>query len=131
MKAYHVLYRHAERDIAGSGLGMSDFRVLEALLHKGPLPVNTIGAQVWLTSGSATAAIDRLEKKRLVRRADDPSDRRARIVHLTLAGRAWIERTFAQHREAMESAAKGLDRGEREELVALLKKLGKAADGTA
>jgi MarR family 2-MHQ and catechol resistance regulon transcriptional repressor len=127
MKAYHALDRHAERDIAGSGLGMSDFRVLEALLHKGPLPVNTIGVQIWLTSGSATAAIDRLEKKGLVRRANDSSDRRARIVHLTPAGRALIERVFAKHRDVMERAAAGLDASEREQLLALLKKLGKSA----
>lgn len=47
------------------GLGDSDFRVLEVLLHKGPLAVNIIGGKVDLTTGSITTAIDRLEKKAL------------------------------------------------------------------
>ena len=67
---------HAERHIHSLGLGFSDFAVLEVLLHKGPTPVNTIGDRVHLSSGSITAAIDRLEQKSLVERCSDPSDRR-------------------------------------------------------
>ena len=85
-KAYEAVRRHAERHIHSLGLGFSDFAVLEVLLHKGPTPVNTIGELVHLTSGSITAAIDRLEQKSLVERCTDPSDRRARVVHLTEAG---------------------------------------------
>src|ERR1035441_1451473 len=87
-KAYQALLCHAERHIHSLGLGFSDFAVLEVLLHKGPAPVNTIGQLVHLTSGSNTAAIDRLERKSLVARGADPSDRRARVVRLTEAGRA-------------------------------------------
>src|SRR5450759_3298401 len=82
-KAYEEIRRHAERHIHSLGLGFSDFAVLEVLLHKGPAPVNTIGERVYLTSGSITAAIDRLERKSLVARCTDSSDRRARVVHLT------------------------------------------------
>jgi len=52
----------------GAGNWRSDFAVLEALLHKGPLPVNEIGKKVLLTSGSMTVAVDRLEQRRLVER---------------------------------------------------------------
>src|SRR5450759_267797 len=90
-KAYEAMRRHAERHIHSLGLGFSDFAVLEVLLHKGPAPVNTIGELVYLTSGSITAAIDRLERKSLVARGADPSDRRARVVHTAKAGRALIE----------------------------------------
>ena len=51
MKAFQAIMPHAQESIARTGLGDSDFRVLEALLHKGPLPVNTIGPKVWLTPG--------------------------------------------------------------------------------
>src|SRR5258708_40212975 len=64
----------------------SDFAVLEALLHKGPLPVNEIGKKILLTSGSITVAIDRLETKGLVQRRASGTDRRGRIVHLTKEG---------------------------------------------
>jgi MarR family 2-MHQ and catechol resistance regulon transcriptional repressor len=126
-KAYQALLCHAERHIHSLGLGFSDFAVLEVLLHKGPAPVNTIGELVHLTSGSITAAIDRLERKSLVARGADPSDRRARVVRLTEAGRTLIESAFRDHTAAMEAAASGLSAAERGEAVALLKKLGLSA----
>ncbi len=126
-KAYDSLRRHAEKHIGTLALGMSEFAILEGLLHKGPLPVNTIGAIVRLTSGSASVAIDRLERKGLVKRKNDPEDRRARVVHLTAQGRKLIQSAFADHSVAMEHAASGLSRRERADLIKLLKKLGLGA----
>ncbi|MGD0772249.1 MAG: MarR family transcriptional regulator [Candidatus Solibacter sp.] len=126
-KAYEAVRRHAERHIHSLGLGFSDFAVLEVLLHKGPAPVNTIGELVHLTSGSITAAIDRLERKSLVARCTHSSDRRARVVHLTEMGRQLIECAFRDHAAAMEAATSGLTAAERAEAVALLKKLGRSA----
>src|SRR4029077_8260243 len=94
MKAFQALFPHAEESIKQTELGDSDFRVLEVLLHKGPLPVNTIGPKVWLTPGSISVAVDRLVKKGLVSRKDDPDDRRVRRVELTPKGRALITRGF-------------------------------------
>jgi len=123
-KAYEAMRAHAEHHIAGSGLGYTDFAILEALLHKGPTPVNLIGRRVHLTSGSITAAVDRLEAKGLVERTNDPADRRARVVSLTPLGRALIEEVFARHCAAMESAAGGLSREERAQAIDLLRRLG-------
>ncbi len=123
-KAYDSVRAHAVRHIESLGLGLSDFGVLEILLHKGPLPVNTIGGMIRLTSGSITSAIDRLEKKGLVERAGDPGDRRSRIVHLTDIGRKLISCAFADHEAAMERATSGLSPDEREQAAMLLKKLG-------
>ena len=123
-KAYESLHAHAVRHIQSLGLGFSDFAVLEVLFHKGPTPVNTIGERVYLTSGSITTAIDRMEAKGLVKRCDHPSDRRARVVHLTGAGENLIRCAFAAHASAMERAASGLTPDERVQAVALLKKLG-------
>jgi len=115
------------RQIGNAGLGFSDFAVLEALLHKGPTPVNAIGQRVYLTSGSITAAVDRLEAKGLVQRCDHPGDRRARLVSLTGPGRKLIQKAFGQHKEAMEAAAAGLSAEERAQAITLLKKLGRYA----
>src|SRR5712664_2596273 len=90
MKAFQALLPHAAGSIKHTELGDSDFRVLEVLLHKGPLPVNTIGPNVWLTSGSISVAVDRLVRKGLVSRNDQPDDRRVRRVELTPKGRALI-----------------------------------------
>src|SRR5689334_20998309 len=124
MKAHEALRLHADRHIRSLGIGFSDFLALEALLHKGPLPVNEIGRLVHLTSGSITTAVDRLERKGMVERRNDPEDRRTRVVHLTAAGRKLIGCAFADHERALECAASGLTPAERGEAVALLKKLG-------
>jgi MarR family 2-MHQ and catechol resistance regulon transcriptional repressor len=126
-KAYEAVRCHAERHIHSLGLGFSDFAALEVLLHKGPTPVNTIGELVHLSSGSITAAIDRLEQKSLVERCTDPADRRARVVHLTEVGRKLIECAFQDHAAAMDAATSGLTTAERAEAIALLKKLGLSA----
>ena len=129
MKAFHALAAHAEEslNLSQTGLGNSDFRVLEVLLHKGPLPVNTIGPKVWLTPGSISVAVDRLEKKALVRR-NNTDDRRVRLVELTAKGRALIARISREHAAAMEKAAGVLSTEERLMLLRLLKKLGKGGE---
>jgi MarR family 2-MHQ and catechol resistance regulon transcriptional repressor len=86
-----------------------------------------LGTKVLLTSGSMTAAVDRLERRRLVRRRDDPDDRRARVVHLTAAGRKLIRALFASHEQAIENAVSALTAKERVTLVGLLRKLGLGA----
>src|SRR5881296_2689549 len=130
MKAFQALLPHAAQSIEQTELGDSDFRVLEVLLHKGPLPVNTIGPKVWLTPGSISVAVDRLVKKGLVSRKDYPDDRRVRQVELTPKGRALISRGFAEHAAAMEAVIDVLSKNERLTLLRLLKKLGKHAGRT-
>jgi MarR family 2-MHQ and catechol resistance regulon transcriptional repressor len=126
-RAYDALRRRAEANIAHLGIAYADFAVLEALLHKGPLPVNTIGRKVNLTSGSITTAVDRLEAKGLVKRKADPEDGRTRMVCLTPAGRKLIEPAFEEHAREMEAATAGLSERERAEAVRLLRKLGLSA----
>jgi MarR family transcriptional regulator, 2-MHQ and catechol-resistance regulon repressor len=128
MKAHRSLVRHAELSIVALDMCISDFGVLEVLLHKGPQSVGEIGRRVELTSGSITTAIDRLEQRGLVARAAHASDRRARVVDLTPDGKALITRVFATHKRAMDRAAQGLSKAERVTLIALLKKLGMTAD---
>src|SRR3981081_2641961 len=86
-KSHRALSLLAERSIANTGLCLTDFAALEALLHKGPLTISEIQDKVLLASGSMTAAIDRLEKLGLVIRKSSPSDRRSRVVELSPEGK--------------------------------------------
>src|SRR5216684_7175358 len=101
-KAARAVQVYAEKSITDLEIGGSDFGVLEALLHKGPLPVNEIGKKILLTSGSITVAVDRSEKKGLVERRAHGTDRRARIVHLTKEGKKLITRAYTQHAADLE-----------------------------
>ena len=131
MKAHRTLERLATRSIESSEAGLSDFAVMEMLLHKGPQPVNEIGRRVELTSGAITTAVDRLESRGLVTRETHPSDRRARIVRLTAAGEEKAAKIFVGHKAAMDVAASALSKTERATLIALLKKLGTSAGSRA
>ena len=124
-KAARAVEAYAEKSVSELQMCGSDFAVLEALLHKGPLPINEIGKKVLLTSGSITVAVDRLETKVLVERRPHGTDRRAKIVHLTKEGRKVITRVYANHAADMERlASASLTRAERKTLIRLLKKIG-------
>ncbi len=127
-RATKAVEARALESIEATGLCASDFAVLESLLHKGPLPVNTIGKKLLLTSGSITTAVDRLEARGLVRRAEDPNDRRVRLVELTDDGRELIKPAFAQHKRDLDGVASALTADERTTLVNLLRALGTSAE---
>jgi MarR family 2-MHQ and catechol resistance regulon transcriptional repressor len=127
-KAAKAVEKVDKASIAQTGLGLSDFTIMEALLHKGPLPINQIGEKVLLSSGSMTAAVNRLEIKGLVKRIQDPSDGRCFYVHLTKSGRKVIKDAYHKHEQNLEKIVEVLTGDERSELVRLLKKIGFHAD---
>ena len=128
-KCRHAVGLLVERNIAELGICQTDFMVLEALLHKGPLTITEIQAKVLLASGSMTAAVDRVESRGLVIRKTTAQDRRARVLELTPQGRKLIEGAFAEHVRYLEKAMSVLDSKERNQLYAGLKKLGRSASG--
>jgi MarR family transcriptional regulator, 2-MHQ and catechol-resistance regulon repressor len=128
-KAARAVETYAENSVAQLEMCGSDFAVLEALLHKGPLPVNEIGKKVLLTSGSITSAVDRLEEKGLVERRAHDTDRRAKMVHLTKQGKKLITAVYANHAADMERlASASLTKKDRETLIRLLKQIGFEAE---
>ena len=128
MKAMQAITRYALANLEETGLGLSDFAVLEALLHKGPLPVNVIGPKVNLTPGSISVAVDRLLAKGLVSRTESSEDRRVRVVALTSRGKSVITPIFRAHVETMEKVFAGLSRQELRQLEQQLKRVGKQAE---
>jgi len=123
-KSYRALSLLAEHSIANTGLCLTDFVALEALLHKGPLTISEIQDKVRLASGSMTAAVDRLEKLGLVVRKSSRSDRRARVVELTSQGKRLAASCFERHAHDLEELMSALSQEEKEQLYESLKKLG-------
>lgn len=123
-KASHAVMRCDQKSIARRGFAsLSDFAVLEVLLHKGALPVNMIGEKVLLTSGSITTAVQRLEKKGLVRRERSEGDARVVLVHLTETGRERIEASFVAHAENLDELFAEFSEEERVQFARLTGKL--------
>jgi len=129
IKAMRALTRYAAGGIEETGLGLTDFGVLEALLHKGPLPVNTIGPIVLTGKGpsSISIAVDRLFAKGLVSRVESGEDRRVRIVALTPLGKDLIVSSFRKHSLQMKRVFAELSPEELHGLETALKKVGKRA----
>lgn len=129
MRCHRALSKIAERSIQETGLGLTDFAALEALLHKGPQTITEIQSRVLLASGSMTAAVDRLEKRGLLRRTSAPGDRRVKVLKLTPEGKRIAETAYGRHATELESAMTVLNPAEKLELRATLKKLGLFAAG--
>lgn len=128
MHTHAALEKVALESIRHTDLCYTDFAILESLLHRGALPVNTIATDIHLTSGSMTTAVDRLVARGLVERAENPADKRSRLVRLTGDGRALIKSSYAKHAADLERVVdSALSSDEESELFSLLRKLEKAA----
>jgi MarR family 2-MHQ and catechol resistance regulon transcriptional repressor len=101
---------------------------MEALLHKGPLPVNVIGPKVNLTPGAISVAVGRLEARGLVARAQGKRDRRVRVVALTKDGEKVISPAYQRHAIFLEHLFEALSENQRLSLESMLKLLGRHAE---
>lgn len=117
--------------ISKTGLNVTDFLILEALLHKGAMPINRIADKVLLTSGSMTTAANRLEEKALVQRVRDPGDGRSYYLHLTRTGKQVIKTAYTAHAEMLGRLIEVFNQEELDDLTMLLKKLGEQAEKIA
>lgn len=127
-KALSAMARRLDVSLERSGISTTDFRVMEALLHKGPLPVNVIGPKVNLTPGAISVAVDRLEVRGLVARAEGKRDRRVRVVALTKEGEKAISPVYHRHAVLLEHMFEPLGENQRRSLENMLKLLGKHAE---
>jgi len=131
LKAWQSMSRYILPTLVEEGLGESDFRVLEVLLHKGPMPVNTIGPKVYLNPGSVSVAVDRLYKKGFVSRVECREDRRVRTVSLTEKGRQRFVPLFRRHTALIKRAFQDVSLEELQRLELVLKKIGRRAESLA
>jgi MarR family transcriptional regulator, 2-MHQ and catechol-resistance regulon repressor len=127
-RATNAVNRRVRDEIDGHELTETEFGILEALYHKGPLLLGDVQRKILLSSGGVTYTVDRLADKGLVERRECQSDRRARYAALTPKGEALIARIFPDHAECIERTLSVLSAREQEELTTLLKKLGTSAE---
>lgn len=126
-RAYRSMAGFVERSVAALDIGLSDFMILEALLHKGPLTMSELCEAALITNASMTAAIDRLEQREFVERVASKGDRRVRRVQLTAQGNALIKRLYARHERDLEEVLSAIPAAQRSELRRGLKSIGLAA----
>ena len=126
MGACESVSKRVHQHLVPRKLTISQFGVLEALLHLGPLTQKEIGQKMLRSSGNMTLVIDNLEKQSLVSREPVDDDRRYNQIVLTTAGRRVIEEIFPEHARHVLNAFSELKDSEQELLKGLCKKLGKS-----
>ena len=123
-RTYHTIERAVSRDAANHGLTIAQFAVLEALFHKGPLPLGQISSLLLVTAGNITYVVDQLEKRGYVARERRRDDRRVVYAALTPAGRELIEEIFPEHARVIAELFDVLTPEEQNDMRRILKKLG-------
>ena len=130
MRLYIVLTRTYKklvdmdlRNIRGYGLNATEFGVLELLYNKGSHPLQQIGNHILITSGTITYVIDKLEKKGLIIRRSCEKDRRISYAEITEVGRNKMSEILPRHYKSLAESLEGLTPVEKEQTIALLKKI--------
>jgi MarR family transcriptional regulator, 2-MHQ and catechol-resistance regulon repressor len=129
LRASRAVLARVEPRLAAAGLTPTQFGVLEAILHLGPLSQRELCLKVLTSPGNMTDVVDKLQARRLVQRVRQPADRRAVQVELTADGRALVEPLFARHAGDIREAMDSLNSEELRQLAELLRRLGTAAQG--
>ena len=130
MRAAESVTGRVNRCMTAANLTISQFGVLEALHHKGPLCQRDIATKILKSTGNITLVIDNLEKRNLVRRERDAGDRRYFTILLTEEGAALIAKVFPEVEAAIVVEMMTLTEGEQEQLGSLCKKLGMKGGGS-
>ncbi len=128
MRASEKVTARIHRHLAGVGLTVTQFGVLEAVYSLGPLSQRDIARKILKSSGNITLVIDKLEKRGLVKRHRVKEDRRSYAVDLTAVGRRLIAGIFPRHAAGVAEEMKALSRAEQEELSRLCRKMGMNGD---
>jgi MarR family 2-MHQ and catechol resistance regulon transcriptional repressor len=126
MRASEAVTTGAHRHLAEEDLTVTQFGVLEALYHLGPMCQRDVARKNLKSTANITTVVDNLEKRGLVERRRSSEDRRYIALHLTETGRSLIERIFPRHLEGIVSRFSVLTPDEQNELARLCKKLGKS-----
>jgi MarR family 2-MHQ and catechol resistance regulon transcriptional repressor len=124
MRAANSARNHASRHLGGTGLTLTQFAVLEALYHLGPMSLSDIAQKILTSGGNLTMVVGNLERLGLAHRQRCPEDRRMLIVVLTAKGKAMIRKIFPEHAEAIVEFMGALSPAEQEQLGDLCRKLG-------
>jgi MarR family transcriptional regulator, 2-MHQ and catechol-resistance regulon repressor len=106
------------------GLTVTQFGVLEALWHLGPMTLSELANKHLKSANNLTVVVDNLERMSLARRERSTTDRRVIYVHLTDDGEALIRQAFPPHVASVVQLMSVLNEAEQEILSGLLRRLG-------
>src|SRR3954451_6560148 len=116
LRATNTVSSQAMKSLDAHGLTPSQFAVLEALYHVGPMCLSDLARKILRTSGNLTMVVDNLEKSGMVKRVPSAEDRRYVRAEITDSGRRLIASIFPQHAETITDLMSRLSADEQETL---------------
>ncbi len=126
MRAAESVSADVHQHLGRAGLTISQFGILEALYHRGPMSQKELAVKILKSPGNITMVINNLEKRGLVLRQRSPEDRRSYLINPTPSGTALIAKLFPPHAETIRKRMSVLNSREQKTLGSLLKRLGRA-----
>lgn len=128
---YDVIQTHLARSVEERGLSLAAFNVLMILSRCDDqgCPMHELGEVLLVSRANVTGLVDSLERKCLVERVADASDRRVRLVCITEAGQKLLETTAPQHYAKVSKLLNDVKNSEKATLSALLTKLRRSVQG--
>jgi MarR family 2-MHQ and catechol resistance regulon transcriptional repressor len=127
LRAAQTVHGRATRSLTDHDLSASQFAVLEALHHVGPLCLSDLAHKVLMTGGNITLVVSNLEKRGLANRIPGKQDRRYITAEITPTGKRLMERIFPAHAAVIAETMSALSAAEQKQLGGLCRKLGRAA----
>jgi len=125
LRASETVQSEAMRSLAEEDITPSQFAVLEALYHVGPMCLSMLADKILKSSGNLTMVVGNLEKRGLVTRQQSRDDRRFVSAAITDKGKKLIARVFPEHADRIAELMSRLTPREQETLAELCRKLGK------
>ena len=122
-RSLQIIHRESEVLFSKQQITMAQFTVLEALYHKGDLTIGQLIEKVLSTSGNMTVVIRNLEKQQLIKRIENPNDKRSYIIQLTTKGKSTIQNLYQQHMEFVDLAVEKISQEDKEKVIDILKQL--------
>jgi MarR family 2-MHQ and catechol resistance regulon transcriptional repressor len=126
-RSVQAIERGVRPHLAESGLGLTEFAVLEVLYHKGALPLGEIRDRILVTGASTTYVVKKLEERGLMRRRSSAEDQRVVFGELTQRGRALMDKVFPAHVDRLRAVMAGLSASEKRTAAQLLRRLSQHA----
>ena len=126
MRAGESVSSAVHKELPNAGLTVSQFGILEALYHLGPMLQKELGEKILKSPGNITMVIDNLAKRGLIVREKSSSDRRASVIRASDEGNRLIAAIFPAHADRIRKTMSALTQQEQEDLGRLLKKLGRS-----
>lgn len=119
-RSYSALFSQIEKDVRQYGLTVNEFGVLEALFHKGELPVQKLSETILVTSGSMTYILKKLEDQDYLKRYKSDLDARIWNVRLTEKGQDFMQQIYPLHEDFLKKTLGGMTKSEQKNLIQAL-----------